>query len=303
MSRRILVTGGAGFIGSHTVETLLAQGDDPHVLDDFSRGRQAWLPDDVPIHQVDIRDPDLVRRAVGSVAPDIVIHLAALHFIPAVEGAPRVAEEVNVEGTRNLLAALAHHRPQRVLFASTAAVYPDVSGPISETCDVAPMDLYGRTKAAGESLLARFHAETAVHVVVARLFNVIGRRETNPHVVPEIVAQLKRGVTRLRLGNVDSRRDYTDVVDVADVLVRLVDSSVTHSIFNVGSGSSRSVREVVALCERIVRRSLTVTVDPTRLRSTDRHELLADVALVKNTTGWAPQRAFEETLSELLLEK
>jgi UDP-glucose 4-epimerase len=190
-----------------------------------------------------------------------------------------------------------------VLFASTAAVYPDVSGPISETCDVAPMDLYGRTKAAGESLLARFHAETAVHVVVARLFNVIGRRETNPHVVPEIVAQLKRGVTRLRLGNVDSRRDYTDVVDVADVLVRLVDSSVTHSIFNVGSGSSRSVREVVALCERIVRRSLTVTVDPTRLRSTDRHELLADVALVKNTTGWAPQRAFEETLSELLLEK
>jgi UDP-glucose 4-epimerase len=302
MARRILITGGAGFIGSHLVERLALEGDEVHVLDDLSRGRPEWLPAGTSLHQTDLREPDSVRKTVRSVSADVVVHLAALHFIPEVDGAPELARQVNVEGTQNLLQALSESPPKILLFTSSAAVYADRSGPISEECPVAPVDLYGRTKAMGEQLLIRFGAETGAQCVIARLFNVIGDRETNPHVVPELVEQLRQGNTRLRLGNLHTTRDYTDVVDVAEALERLLRGrSDDSAIFNVGSGRGFSVTELVSLCKRILGRELTVTVDPARVRRHDRAELVADVGLLHTLTGWAPKRSLEETFANLLL--
>jgi UDP-glucose 4-epimerase len=302
MSRRILITGGAGFIGSHLVERLVRQGDDVHVLDDLSKGRREWLPEGLPIHRTDLRDPGPVRRVVTDVVPNVVMHLAALHFIPAVDGAPALAWQINVEGTRALLDALVERPPQVVLFTSTAAVYPDRSGPISEACPVAPLDLYGRTKAAAEELVSRYETQTGVRCVIARLFNVIGERETNPHVVPELIEQLKAGNTILELGKLDARRDYTHVADVADALARLLEPSLPDSLFNVGSGRGVSVAELVSACERILGRSLSVRVDQRRLRETDRDELIADVRRLRGATRWAPTRSTDDTLSELLAD-
>jgi UDP-glucose 4-epimerase len=304
MARRILITGGAGFIGSHLVERLVAFGGyEVHVLDDLSRGRREWLPEGVPVHQADLRRPNSVRGTVMTVLPDVVVHLAALHFIPEVDGAPELAWQVNVEGTKSLLEALSTSPPKVVLFASTAAVYPDRSGPISEACPVAPLDLYGKTKAVGEELLVRFGAETGVRCLIARLFNVIGKRETNPHVVPELVGQLRQGSARIRLGNLHTSRDYTDVVDVAEALVRLLQPTLGDTtLFNVGSGRGVSVTELVSTCERILGRPLIVAVDPGRRREHDRNELVADVGRLRRATGWSPQRPLEETLAKLLLD-
>jgi len=302
MTRRILITGGAGFIGSHLVERLAVEGDDVHVLDDLSRGRREWLPAGISLHQTDLREPDSVRRTVTKVSADVIVHLAALHFIPEVDGAPELARQVNVEGTKNLLQSLSESPPKIVLFASSAAVYPDRSGPITEECPVAPLDLYGRTKAMGEELLIRFGAETGARCVIARLFNVIGKRETNPHVLPEIVEQLRKGPARLRLGNLHTTRDYTDVVDVAEALGRLLRaSSGDTAVFNVGSGRGVSVTELVSLCERILGRELMVAVDAARVRPHDRKELVADAGLLRSLTGWSPKRSLEETLASLLL--
>jgi UDP-glucose 4-epimerase len=301
---RILVTGGAGFIGSHVVEQLLArEADELHVLDDLSRGRREWVSPDVSFHRVDLRQADPVRRAVADVQPEAVLHLAALHFIPAVEEAPELARRVNVEGTQNLLDALSLARPRILLFASTAAVYADRSGPIPESSPVGPGDLYGETKATGEGLVAQFGKQTDTHCVVARLFNVIGERETNPHVVPELVRQLRAGVPTVQLGNLHTRRDYTDAVDVADALVRLLQSDSGRTVFNVGSGRGTSVAELVSSCERILGREITVNVDQSRLRKHDRNELIADVKLLRAVTGWAPKRSLDETLRRLLFEK
>ena len=303
MARRILITGGAGFIGSHLVERLAVEGDEVHVLDDLSRGRREWLPAGIALHQTDLREPDSVRRTVDEVSADVVVHLAALHFIPEVDGAPELAWQVNVEGTKNLLQSLSESPPAVVLFASSAAVYADRSGPITEECPVAPLDLYGRTKAMGEDLVSRFGTETGAGCLIARLFNVIGKRETNPHVVPEIVEQLRNGSARLRLGNLHTTRDYTDVLDVAEALKRLLQGrSDDRTVFNVGSGTGVSVTELVSLCERILGREVTVAVDPTRVRPHDRKELVADVGLLRNSTGWSPARSLEETLESLLLE-
>jgi UDP-glucose 4-epimerase len=302
LARRILITGGAGFIGSHLVERLASEGDDVHVLDDLSRGRREWLPDGVPVYQADVRDAHSTRKALVEAHPDVVVHLAALHFIPDVDDAPELAWQVNVEGTRALLRVLSQRPPKLVLFASTAAVYPDRLGPISEACPVAPVDLYGKTKVAAEDLVARFGAETGTRCVIARLFNVIGKRETNPHVVPELVDQLRNGATRLHLGNLHTTRDYTNVIDIAHALAHLLEPTLGATVFNVGSGRGVSVAELVAACERILGRELVVAVDTTRLREYDRNELIADIGLVTSTTGWSPKRSLEETLSDLLLE-
>jgi UDP-glucose 4-epimerase len=298
--RRILVTGGAGFIGSHLVARLAADGHNVHVVDDLSRGRRAWLHADVDMDVVDIRDLRALRHVVARVHADAVVHLAAMHFIPAVDGAPELAHDVNVNGTSALLQALKAAPPEQLLFASTAAVYPDRVGPIAETCAPAPLDVYGETKLEGERLVDAF-ASTGADVVVARIFNVIGRRETNAHVVPELVGQLRGGARRVHLGNLEPRRDYTDVRDVADALARLL-AIRSHKLgaVNIGSGRGVSVADLVEACERILNRPIEIEVEPGRRRSRDRHELIADSTLLRSVTGWAPMQTLDETLADLL---
>jgi UDP-glucose 4-epimerase len=303
MWRRILVTGGAGFIGSHLVERLVSAGACVSVIDDLSRGRRAWLHPEAELHECDLRDADAVGRAVAAASPDAVVHLAAMHFIPSVDGAPELAWDVNVNATRVLLDAVSANPPGLLLFASTAAVYPDRSGPIDETCPPEPLDVYGRTKLEGERLVAALEERTEVRAIVARIFNVIGRRETNAHVVPDLVAQLRGGNAVVKLGNLDSRRDYTDVRDVADALQRLLSvPAEAPATFNVGSGSSASVAELVRVCEQVRGTTVAVESEPHRRRAQDRRELLADVHLLREETGWRPTRSLRETLAELLTE-
>jgi UDP-glucose 4-epimerase len=301
MSRAVLVTGGAGFVGSHLIDRLCAAGDRVSVLDDLSRGRREWLHANADLHEADIRDAEAVRRVVAEVVPDVVIHLAAMHFIPAVDGAPELARDVNVNGTRTLLAALAEQEPTLVLFASTAAVYPDRRGAIEETCPAAPIDLYGETKLAGEQLVQQFAAQAGTRCLVARIFNVIGPRETNPHVVPELVGQLRGGARAVRLGDLTPMRDYTDVRDVGAALHALVDLSDDEAgTFNVGSGRACSVADLVEECERVLGHSIGVETEQARLRKRDRAELVADPRRLRTATGWTPHHSLRSTLTDLL---
>ncbi len=301
MSRVILVTGGAGFIGSHLVDRLSAAGHRVSVIDDLSRGRREWIHPDAELHEADIRDSAALRRAVTAVAPEVVVHLAAMHFIPAVEGAPELAHDVNVNGTRSLLDAVMEQAPKLLLLASTAAVYPDSRGPIEETCPPAPIDVYGETKLAAERLVGEFARQVGTRCVIARVFNVIGPRETNLHVVPELIGQLRSGARTIRLGDLRPRRDYTDVRDVAAAFHALVDhSSGGAGIVNVGSGRSWSVGELVDACERVLGRSVNVETEEARVRTRDRAELVADPRLLQEVTGWRPLWQLQETLADLL---
>jgi UDP-glucose 4-epimerase len=300
-SRRILVTGGAGFVGSHLVELLVEAGDQVVVVDDLSRGDRAWLHPQADLHEMDVRDGTGLRRVLPQIRPDVVVHLAAMHFIPAVDDAPGLARDINVGGTRALLDALALRPPQVLVFASTAAVYPDRAGPIGEWCPPDPIDVYGETKLEGEHLVSQWAEEFGVRPIVARIFNVIGKRETNPHVIPEVVSQLRTGSRALRVGNLAPRRDYTDVRDVAEALQRLAAAEIqSRTTFNVGSGHSVSVAEVVQACEEVLGYRVEVEVEQRRLREHDRAELRADTTLLHETTGWQPRWSLKETLAELL---
>lgn len=301
MNGRTLVTGGAGFVGSHLVGCLVAAGHDVSVVDDLSRGRAAWLADGVRLDVMDIRDARALRRVVGELQPATVVHLAAMHFIPDVDGAPELAHDVNVNGTRALLDAMEGAPPRSLLFASTAAVYPNRAGPIPEMCPAEPLDFYGQTKLEGEALVERFGEATGASVVLARIFNVIGPRETNAHVVPDLVGQLRTGARSVRLGNLDSRRDYTDVRDVADALARLLALDPRPVVrANVGSGSSVSVADLVETCQRVLGREIDVEVEAGRRRAVDRQELVADNAVLRRLIAWEPTYSLEQTLADLL---
>ena len=296
----VLVTGGAGFIGSALCRALVARGTRVVAYDNLSFGRPDLLPDDPRclLAEGDIRDPAALGRVLHDVDPRAVCHLAAIHFIPYCNAHPAEAMDVNVNGTRQVLEACRERPPQRLLFASTAAVYPAEDGPFTEEHAPGPIDVYGVSKLEGEELVRRFTAETAIPTVIARLFNAFGPHDTNPHLIPDVLAQLVEGDT-VRVGNLEPVRDYVHLEDLAAALVALLDTrSEGSAVFNVGSGEGRSVREVVAAFEAAVGRPLRVVQEPGRVRRVERPRLVAHTGKLCQT-GWRAQVGFQEGIRRL----
>lgn len=307
---RIFVTGGSGFIGSHLVNLCVERKHEVWVYDNFSRGRKEFLADAPNLRIVtgDILDADKLACALQEAAPNVVYHLAAIHHIPECERNPRNALRVNVEGTQSLLSCCAHVGAPRIVFASTGAVYDIPTNPadaLTEDCPLAPRDIYGISKLTGEGLV-RYHAFLrGAEAVVARLFNTVGRNETNAHVIPDIITQITKGVRELRLGNLDSCRDYVHVQDVAEALFSLGRASLPKPVetYNVGAGREYSVRDIVDMLAEIIGERLTAISTQERQRKTDRPNQLSDTSKLQRDTGWKPSRSLRQALLEIWKEQ
>ena len=300
----VLVTGGAGFIGSALSQALVDRGRSVVVFDDLSFGRAEFVPvanGRCRLVRADLRDAEQVAEVVREVRPRQVYHLGAIHFIPYCNAHPEDTLEINVNGTRNLLAACRQTPPDLMLLASTAAVYPVDLSPCRESDPTGPIDVYGRTKLMAEDLCRAFHEETGVPTRLARFFNAFGPRETNPHLIPEILTQLGTGGDVLRLGNLEPVRDYVHVRDlVAGVLAMADAARAGIDVFYVGSGRGVTVSEVVAVFEAALGRKLRVEQDPARLRAVERPALVSDNGKLSRATGWAPRVALETGIAELV---
>lgn len=301
---RVLITGGAGFIGSALSTHLQQAGYEVHVLDNLSFGLRhlAAVPDE-RFHKVDIRDRDGVTRALAAVAPERVLHLAAVHFIPYCNQHPVEASEINILGTINVLDACERAGVKQVFVASTAAVYPIADGAMCETHATGPMDIYGITKLATEKLVSEFHLRTGIATIIGRFFNAFGPNETNPHLIPEIQKQVLAGARTLKLGNLDPKRDFIHTEDMSRAMGALLHAHTGgHEVFNIGRGIEYSVREIVDAFARQLGEPLTIEVDPARVRKVERMHLLADVEKLKRATGWEPRWGIDEGVATLLKE-
>ena len=303
---RILITGGAGFIGSALSKHLQELGHEVHVLDDLSFGKRALagVPDE-RFHQVDIRDRAATIDALKVITPQKVLHLAAVHFIPYCNQHPVEAAEINISGTINVLDACeVSGSVQQVFAASTAAVYPIADAAMDEAHATGPMDIYGITKLATEKLVSEFHMRTGIATIIGRFFNAFGRNETNPHLIPEIQHQVLSGARTLKLGNLDPKRDFIHTEDMSKAMSALLEAHVKgHEVFNIGRGIEYSVREIVEAFERQLGEKLTIEVDPARVRKVERMHLLANVDKLKRVTGWEPKWGIDEGVATLLKEE
>ena len=303
----VVVTGGCGFIGSHLVDVLLERGERVVIIDNLSRGRYLWWEkSEKPVLvEASILDEAAVRSAFAEHRPRSVYHMAAHHFIPYCESNPYEAFTTNVQGTLNILdAAAASGSVEKAFFASTGDVYAPCSYPHRESDVPAPVFVYGETKLAAEAILRRYKSagKAPFNIVIGQLFNAAGSRETNPHLLPEIVRQLAAGASVIEVGNTWPVRDFVDVRSMTRRIVELTERVEGLDIFNIGSGKSQSVEQALgAIVEALGRPSTILSVEH-RKRPSDRAYLCPCVDKLVTVLGRAADAFGPETAKAIWAE-
>jgi UDP-glucose 4-epimerase len=299
---RALVTGGAGFIGSHLVDALLERGDEVEVLDDLSTGRRENLSGALEagarLVEADVSDDTSVAGTIESRPPDVIFHLAGQIDVRVSVSDPFLDARVNVGGTINVLDAARQAGTRRVVFASTGgAIYGDVPHPVEEDHPRAPVSPYGTAKLAGEEYVLTWNRLYATQHVIVRYGNVYGPRQ-DPHgeagVVAIFLQKVARGEVPTIFGDGSQVRDYVYVRDVARATLAAVDAEP--DVFNVGSGSGSSLLELVEKMRDAVGRPFPVEHAPERIG--ELHHIELDVTRAARQLGWQPETPLEDGLRE-----
>ena len=283
-----MVTGGAGFIGSHVVDALLARGDEVLVLDDLSSGKRENVAEGARLEVVDIREP------LDFDGAEACFHLAAQADVRVAVERPDHDAAVNVLGTIRVLEA-ARRTGTQIVFASTGgAIYGECDGPVSEDAERRPLSPYGVSKLAGEEYLAAYNRLYGTRHVSLRYGNVYGPRQ-DPHgeagVVAIFLGALARGETPRIFGDGAQTRDYVYAGDVARATLAAVGRG---AVFNVGTGIETSVLELYELCRRAAGSDTEPELAPARLGELDRSVL--DSSRAGQELGWRPEVGLEDGL-------
>ena len=307
-----LVTGGAGYIGSHVVRAFRQVGLDVVVLDDLSSGHREFVPPDVPFVDGSVLDTGLVRGTLAEHAVDGVVHLAGFKYAGVSVSRPLHTYEQNVTGTAHLLAAMADEDVDRIVFSSSAGVYgtPDVER-VTETTPTTPQSPYGESKLIGEWLLADQGRAAGLHHTSLRYFNVVGSGtpdlyDTSPHnLFPLIFDALLAGRTP-RINGDDYAtpdgtcvRDYVDVADLADAHVAaaraLAAGRSLEPVYNLGSGDGVSVRQIMTAVAEVT--GLDFTPEIGARRPGDPARIVASGELAARDLGWAMRHSLTDMVA------
>ena len=290
---RAVVTGGAGFIGSHVVDALLARGDEVHVVDSFATGRRENLNPAAELHEHDIREP--LRPLFDRVRPEVVTHLAAQADVGTSVEQPELDAQVNVLGTLSVLEA-AHPHGAQVIFSSTGgAIYGECDRPAREDDPRAPVSPYGTSKLAAEEYLATWNRLYATRHVALRFANVYGPRQLpklEGGVVSIFIDRLRGGEGITIYGDGEQTRDFVYVGDVVAAVLAAIGQN--GNTFNIGTGTETSVNELFEACRRIA--GSEVQAEHAPLKPGDALRSVLDVSRAERELGWRPQTALAEGL-------
>lgn len=309
---RVLITGFTGFVGSHLADHLLERGD----CEIF--GLYRWrsrmenvnhLLDRVTLVEGDIADAAAVRRALDISRPEWIFHLAAQSFVPTSWTSPNETLDVNVRGQINLFEGIRQLGLEpRVQIACSSEEYGLVHAdelPIRETNPLRPLSPYAVSKVSQDMLGYQYHQSYGIDSVRTRGFNHTGPRRGQvfvcsnfAHQVASIEAGLQDAV--IRVGNLDARRDFTDVRDMVRGYVASLEKGAPGEVYNICRGEDFSIQQVLDLLLDMARLDVKVEADPERMRPSDVPVLLGSAERFHDATGWTPQIPFEQTLRDLL---
>ncbi|SHJ53156.1 NAD-dependent 4,6-dehydratase LegB [Desulfofundulus thermosubterraneus] len=308
MNYKILVTGSAGFIGSHLVEELVRQGYNVRAFVRYNaRNDWSWLQTvpclkDIEIYTGDVRDYDSVRNAVRGV--EVIFHLAALIGIPYSYISPLAYIKTNVEGTYNILQAAREEGVQRVVHTSTSEVYGTARYvPINEEHPLQAQSPYAATKIAADQLALSFHRSFGLPVVVVRPFNTFGPRQSARAVIPTIITQVLAGNRTVRLGNLNPTRDFNYIRDTVSGMITVgLSERTVGQVVNIGSGRETSIKDLVEQIENIMGREINIEQEDARVRPahSEVDRLLCDNRRAYELAGWSPRYTLEEGLRETI---
>ena len=304
---RFLVTGGCGFIGSAVVNKLLERNEEVLVLDNMSLGKNHWgnTIRKPSLVEQDILDLAGCERAIRDFAPTTVIHLAAHHFIPYCEEHAYEAYALNVQGTLHMLECARRHGVQRFFLASSGDVYPPNFAPHREMDQVAPVYIYGHTKMLAEQLCIRYFESKMCFrtVLIGRLFNATGPRETNPHLLADVTRQIAvEGKKSIEVGNLWPLRDYVDVESMAEAIIDATATVDGLDVINVGSGRAIEVREALRILTSVLPFRVDVTSVAARQRPNDRPYLCPDPTRLHRAIGRTAAQFSESTARSIFAE-
>ncbi len=302
---RVCVTGGAGFVGSHLVDRLLADGHDVVVVDDLSTGcvenlASAW--DRIEFLETDIRDLARLDQAVAGC--EVVYHQAALAAVARSIEHPMDVHEVNVTGTLNVLMASRAAGVRRVVIASSSSVYGDTETlPKTVSMPTSPRSPYAAGKAACESYCEAFYASFGLETVALRYFNVYGPRQSPQSlyaaVIPLFMEHMLAGRAPTILGDGEQTRDFTFVGDVVDAVVRSGTAERAPGlVMNIGCGARISIRELANSIANATGFTGDVKHEPAR--TGDVRHSLACIERTRDVLGWEPQVSLDEGLARIL---
>lgn len=298
-----LVTGAAGFAGSHLVEHLLEQGDEVVAWSNPS-GRTGLRADPrVQWNAVDLLDRDAVCREITSLKPAAVYHLAGLPDVAASWSRPERPLRLNALGTSHLFGAVERADLDcPVLVTGSALVYEQTAEAMTEDSPIGPVSPYGFSKLAQEMLAV---SSSLPRVFIARPFNHAGPRQSDDYVTSSFARQIAeaeagRRERLLRVGNLESRRDITDVRDTVRAYRAMMQRGASRRPYNVCSGTAYLVRDLLESLITLARVPVRVEIDPARMRPSDNPVVLGDNSRIRREVGWAPGIGMEQTLRDLL---
>jgi len=303
-NKEILVTGGCGFIGSEVTKQLSDLGAIVTVLDNLSSGKEEYIKNlsNVTLFKGDQTNGSDVKKAVKD--KEFVINLTALPFIPDSYYYPREFFDVNVDSTIKLILSLIKEKKvKKFVHISSSEVYGSAHySPMDENHPTIPQSTYAVSKLAGERLVFTMHKEHNFPAVIIRPFNSFGPNITQPYIIPEIIQQILEGKDAIKLGNINSKRDFTFVTDTARAIIStLVADSVVGETINVGLGKSIAIKELVTIVSEILGKDVSIEVDSSRFRPYDVESLICDNGLASKLLGWQPKTSLREGL-EITIE-
>jgi UDP-glucose 4-epimerase len=309
---KLLVTGGAGYIGSIVSRRLLADGHDVVVLDNLERGHRAAVAPQARLIEADLRDASATSAALAE-GFDGVLHFAAFALVAESVAHPGLYYANNVVGTLNLLEAMRAAQVERLVFSSTCAVYgqPD-EVPISETAPPRPANAYGASKLAVDGMISDFCLAHGLGAVSLRYFNVAGAsgdtgedHEPETHLIPNVLRTAMGDRPHVEVFGTDyptadgtAVRDYIHIEDLstAHLLALAATTGGRHAIYNLGTGNGYSVREVIDTAREVTGREIPVIESPRR--PGDPPRLVAAAAKIHDELGWEPRRSLREMISD-----
>ncbi len=303
---RVLITGSSGFVGKHLIKELVKHGHEPLALDLV---RDPNLPLSIPYFSGDILDAEMLRHLVASTRPDACVHLSGLAFVPESWRNPDRALSVNILGTVHLLEAFRKSATRaHVLIISTAHVYGSVprEHPLTENDLLNPETPYAVSKAAADHLALLYTRQHGMHTMTARPFNHIGPGQSPLFVVPTFAEQLlaisrHQAPPALKVGNLENRHDFTDVRDVARAYRLLIESGKAGQAYNIASGHSVSIQEIMDQLCRIIGVKPAVETDSSRFRPSEQQAQIS-IEKILTDVGWKPEIPIATTLKDIVAE-